>query len=112
MFNLRLADDRLYAVYLAVACYVFDGSFVLSLLPRDVLDEIWDLIKSVSDDFPTYFYQRNIDKLSVLMIKLYSTTFMTVPIKMKSNRCCFGLFHVPLFRADGRPCSALMSRQS
>ena len=112
MLNVRLADDRLYAVYLAVACYVFDGSFVLSLFPRDVLDEIWDLIKSVSDDFPTYFYQRNKDKLSVLMIKLYSTTFMTVPIKMKSNRYCFGLFHVHLFRSDGRPCSALMSRQS
>ena len=29
-------------------------SFVLSFLPRDVLAEIFDLIESVSDGFPTY----------------------------------------------------------
>ena len=28
--------------------------FVLSFFPRDVLDEIWDLIESVSEGFPTY----------------------------------------------------------
>ena len=28
---------------------------MLSLFPRDVLDEIWDLIESVSEGFPTYF---------------------------------------------------------
>ena len=28
---------------------------MLFLFPRDVLDEICDLIESVSDDFPTYF---------------------------------------------------------
>ena len=31
-------------------------SFVLSLFPRDVLDEIWDLIESVSEGFPIFFY--------------------------------------------------------
>ena len=31
-------------------------SFVLSLFPRDVLDEIMDLIESVSEGFPTYSY--------------------------------------------------------
>ena len=30
---------------------------MLSLFPRDVLDEIWDLIESVSEGFPTYFCQ-------------------------------------------------------
>ena len=30
--------------------------FVLSLFRRDVLDEIWDLIESVSEGFPTYFW--------------------------------------------------------
>ena len=30
-------------------------SFVLSLFLRDVLDGIFDLIESVSEDFPTYF---------------------------------------------------------
>ena len=32
------------------------ASFVLSFFPLDVLDEIWDLIESVSDGFLTYFY--------------------------------------------------------
>ena len=27
---------------------------MLSFFPRDVLDEIWDLIESVSEDFPSY----------------------------------------------------------
>ena len=27
---------------------------MLSFSPRDVLDEIWDLIESVSEGFPTY----------------------------------------------------------
>ena len=31
-------------------------SFVLSFYPLDVLDKIWDLIESVSEDFPTYFF--------------------------------------------------------
>ena len=30
---------------------------MLSFFPRDVLDEIWDLIESVSEGFPTYFCQ-------------------------------------------------------
>ena len=29
---------------------------MLSFFPRDVLDEIWDLIESDSGDFPTNFY--------------------------------------------------------
>ena len=31
-------------------------SFVLSFFPLDVLDEIWDLIESVSEGFLTYSY--------------------------------------------------------
>ena len=31
-------------------------SFVLSFFPRDVLDEILNLIESVSEDFPSYFF--------------------------------------------------------
>ena len=43
------------AVHLVVAGHVFDGVFLCCpFSPRDVLDEIWDLIKSVSEDFPTY----------------------------------------------------------
>ena len=33
------------------------ASFVLSFFPLDVLDEIWDLIESVSEGFLTYFYK-------------------------------------------------------
>ena len=29
---------------------------MLSFFPCDVLDEIWDLIESVSEGFPTYFW--------------------------------------------------------
>ena len=31
-------------------------SFVLSFFPLDVLDEIWDLIESISEGFLTYSY--------------------------------------------------------
>ena len=30
------------------------ASFCVVLFPQDVLDEIWNLIESVSDGFPTY----------------------------------------------------------
>ena len=35
-------------------------SFVLSFFPRDVLDEILNLIESVSEDFPSYSYTEGI----------------------------------------------------
>ena len=41
---------------MVVACDAFIDVSVLSCFPRDVLDEIWDLIGSVSEGFPTYFY--------------------------------------------------------
>ena len=44
-----------FAVHLALAVGVYDGAFfVMSFFPRDVLDEILDLIESVSEGFPTY----------------------------------------------------------
>ena len=39
---------------MAVAGGVFDGVFFAVLFPLDVLDEIWDLIESVSEGFLTY----------------------------------------------------------
>ena len=33
--------------------------FLLSFFPRDVLDEISDLIESVSEGFPIYYIKRN-----------------------------------------------------
>ena len=31
---------------------------MLSFFPRDVLDEIWDLVESVSEGLPTYSYRK------------------------------------------------------
>ena len=46
-------------VHLAVARDVCDGVFLCSLFfLRDVLDEILDLIESVSESFPTYSYNK------------------------------------------------------
>ena len=59
MFNVRLAGGHLYGkqlftwLSLVVSLMAF---FVLSFFPLDVLDEIWDLIESVSEGFLTYSY--------------------------------------------------------
>ena len=46
------------SVHLAVAGGVFNGVFLLlSFVPLDVLDEIWDLTESVSEGFLTYSYR-------------------------------------------------------
>ena len=55
MFNVRLAGGHLYGkqlfTWLSLVVSLM-ASFVLSLFPLDVLDEIWDLIESVSEGFP------------------------------------------------------------
>ena len=56
MLNVRLTSDHLYGKLLfswqslVMSLMV---SFVLSFFPQDALDEIWDLIESVSEDCPT-----------------------------------------------------------
>ena len=59
MFNVRLAGDHLYGkqlfTWLSLVVSLM-ASFVLSFFSLDVLDEIWDLIESVSEGFLTYFY--------------------------------------------------------
>ena len=43
------------------ACDVYDGVFKCSpVFPRDVLDEILNVIKSVAEGFPTYSFKRRI----------------------------------------------------
>ena len=44
------------------------ASFALSFSPRDVLDEIWDLIVSVSEGFPTYSFLKLLHMLSFGML--------------------------------------------
>ena len=41
--------------------------FMLSFFPRDVLDEIWDLIDSVSEGFPFYSYLLNNSKSELIL---------------------------------------------
>ena len=57
MFNVRLAGGHLYGkqlfTWLSLVLSLM-ASFVLSFFPLDVLDEIWDLIKSVSEGFLTF----------------------------------------------------------
>ena len=61
MFNVRLAGGHLYGkqlfTWLSLVVSLM-ASFVLSFFPLDVLDEIWDLIESVSEGFPTYSYSQ------------------------------------------------------
>ena len=56
-FYVRLAGDHLYGkqlfTWLSLVVSLM-ASFVLSFFPLDVLDEIWDLIESVSEGFLTY----------------------------------------------------------
>ena len=58
MLCVGLAGDRLFGIwlftYLSLVMSLM-ASFQLSFVPRDGLDEIWDLPESVSEGFPTYF---------------------------------------------------------
>ena len=60
MLNVRLAGGHLYGkqlftwLSLMVSLMASFSFFVLSFSPLDVLDEIWDLIESVSEGFLTY----------------------------------------------------------
>ena len=57
MFNVRLAGGHLYGkqlfTWLSLVVSLMT-SFVLSFFPLNVLDEIWDLIESVSEGFLTF----------------------------------------------------------
>ena len=59
MFYVRLAGGHLYGKqqlsWLSLVVSL-TASFVLSFFPLDVLDEIWDLIESVSEGFLTYSF--------------------------------------------------------
>ena len=57
MFNVTLAGDHLYGkqpfTWLSLVVSLM-ASFCAVLFPLDVLDEIWDLVDSVSEGFLTY----------------------------------------------------------
>ena len=57
MLIVRLVGDHLYGKLLFTwlsQVLSLMASFVLSFFPRDVMDEIWVLIESVSEGFPTH----------------------------------------------------------
>ena len=63
MLNVRLACDHLFGKLLFTWLSLVMSmmvSFVLSFFPRDVLDEILNLIESVSEDFPSYSWVRHV----------------------------------------------------
>ena len=70
MFNVRLAGGHLYGkqlfTWLSLVVSLM-ASFVLSFFPLDVLDEIWDLIESVSEGFLTYSYSSTLEQLFQMM---------------------------------------------
>ena len=74
MFNIRLAGGHLYGkqlfTWLSLVVSLM-ASFVLSFFPLDVLDDIWDLIESVSEGFLTYSYRKSrhqaLDKASEIV---------------------------------------------
>ena len=58
------------------------ASFVLSFFPLDVLDEIWDLIESVSGGFLTYFYVNTtframfLNDFAAVYVQVHVSTFI------------------------------------
>ena len=74
MFNVRLAGGLLYGkrlfTWLSLMVSLM-ASFVLSFFPLDVLDEIWNLIESVSEGFLTYSYFSMVFPKTELFINLY-----------------------------------------
>ena len=72
MFNVRLAGDHLYGkqlfTWLSLVVSLM-ASFVLSFFPLDVLDEIWDLIESVSEGFLTNTFSA--EKTDKILISKY-----------------------------------------
>ena len=59
MFNNRIASGHLYGkklfTWLSLVVSLI-ASFVLSFFPLDVLDEIWDVMESISEEFLIYSY--------------------------------------------------------
>ena len=63
------------------------ASFVLSFFPLDVLDEIWDLIESVSEGFLTYStIKRNSVRQGFFFIFVWSDSVIKL-VSVLSGKC-------------------------
>ena len=62
MLNVRLAGGHPYGkqlfTWLSLVVSLMVSFCVLSFFPLDILDEIWDVIESVSEGFLTYSLKR------------------------------------------------------
>ena len=56
-------------------------SFVLSFFPRDVLDEILNLIESVSEDLPSYSYYYCLTSIKIMLLNIMKKS-MKGPVKI------------------------------
>ena len=74
MLNVRLAGGHLYGkqlfTWLSLVVSLM-ASFLLSFYPLDVLDEIWDLIESVSDICLAYSPKQHFYEVSMKLAKGY-----------------------------------------
>ena len=71
MLNVRLAGDHLFGKLLFTWLSLVMSmmvSFCAVLFPRDVLDEILNLIESVSEGFPSYSFIW--EKVKIISLKL------------------------------------------
>ena len=87
MFTVRLAGGHLYGkqlfTWLSLVVSLM-ASFVLSFFPLDVLDEIWDLIESVSGGFLTYSFLYG-NKLVKIFEEPHNARILIVGIKVKQG---------------------------
>ena len=65
-------------------------SFCAVLFPRDVLDEILNLIESVSEGFPTYFYLYNLMSHFNIYTKL--TQINVIQVYIEKTKKQMGLY--------------------
>ena len=96
MFNVRVAGGHLYGkqlfTWLSLVVSLM-ASFVLSFFPLDVLDEIWDLIESVSEGFFYLLYANsmirltlNVWRMSVKVARINRSMTVEDGIWLHSNR--------------------------
>ena len=81
MFNVRLASGYLYGKQLFTRLSLMVSlmaSFVLSFFPLDVLDEIWDLIESVSEGFLAY--SCTLVVIPLFRYRLYMRIYRRIPV--------------------------------
>ena len=63
------------------------ASFVLSFFPLDVLDEIWDLIESVSEEFLTFSLMFNIRLAGGHLYGKQLFTWLSLVVSLMASFC-------------------------